>query len=222
MNNFFPRDLHEYIINPIILVRHGQAESNVSNLIGGWSQTALTDLGRHQAQLVAARLKNELEHVEVSFYCSDLKRAAQTAEIIAEKKGVKIIQEEGFREMNNGIADGKTREEVEKYRVPPTRPVLNWREYPGAETWREFYIRVSECMENIIQETDKPLLIVAHEKTIALVVAWWIRFPPDPSRSFTLQTYYTGITILFEIQGVRAIERHNDVAHLQHEGARAR
>ncbi len=63
-------------MNPIILVRHGQAESNVSNLTGGWSQTALTDLGRHQAQLVAKRLNRELGGVEIASYCSDLKRAA--------------------------------------------------------------------------------------------------------------------------------------------------
>jgi len=103
--------------------------------MGGWSQTSLTDLGQHQAQLVAARLKEELKHVEVSFYCSDLERAAQTAEIIAEEIGANIIQEEGFRDKTSGIADGKTREEVEEYQVPLTRPVLDWREY-RARVWR--------------------------------------------------------------------------------------
>jgi len=210
-------------MNTIILVRHGQAVSNVSNLTGGWSQTALTDLGRHQAQLVAKRLKRELGGMEVTSYCSDLKRAAQTAEIIAEETGLNIAPETGLRECNNGIAAGKTTEEVEKYRVPPTRPLLDWRQYPGAETWREFYLRVSECMETITAETDGPTLIVTHGGTMVNVVAWWIRMPLETLSDFTLRTHNTGITILLvETEwGERAIERHNDVAHLHMEGMAA-
>ena len=206
-------------MNPIILVRHGQAESNVSNLTGGWSQTALTDLGRRQAQLAAARLKHELGGVEVASYCSDLKRAAQTAEIIAEETGLNIVPEKGFRECNNGAAAGKTTEEVEEYLVPPTRPLLDWRQYPGSETWREFYLRVSGCMEKVTAESDKPLLIVTHGGTMVNVVAWWIRMPLETLSDFTLRTHNTGITILVETEwGERAIERHNDVAHLHLEG----
>ncbi|MBA7627617.1 putative phosphoserine phosphatase 2 [subsurface metagenome] len=209
-------------MNPIILVRHGQAESNVSNLTGGWSQTALTDLGRRQAQLVAARLKHELGGVEVVSYSSDLKRAAQTAEIISEETGLNIVPEKGFRECNNGVAAGKTEEEVEEYRVPPTRPLLDWRQFPGAETWREFYLRVSECMETVTTKTDEPLLIVTHGGTMVNVVAWWIRMPLETLSDFTLRTYNTGITILVETEwGERAIERHNDVAHLHMESMAA-
>jgi len=209
-------------MNPIILVRHGQAESNVSNLTGGWSQTALTDLGRRQAQLVAKRLKRELEGVEIVSYCSDLKRAAQTAEIISEETGLNIIPEKGFRECNNGVAAGKTKEEVEEYHVPPTRPLLDWRQYPGAETWREFYLRVSECMERVTAEADGPLLIVTHGGTMVNIVAWWIRMPLATLSDFTLRTYNTGITILVESEWIeRAIERHNDVAHLHLKGIAA-
>jgi broad specificity phosphatase PhoE len=209
-------------MNPIILVRHGQAESNVSNLTGGWSQTALTDLGQHQAQLVAARLKHELGGVEVASYCSDLKRAAQTAEIISEETGLKIVPEKGFRECNNGVAAGKTQEEVEEYRIPPKQPLLDWRQYPGAETWREFYLRVSGCIERVTAETDKPLLIVTHGGTILNVVAWWIRMPLETLSDFSLRTHNTGITVLVETElGERAIERHNDTAHLHLEGMAA-
>jgi len=204
---------------PIILVRHGQAESNVSNLTGGWSQTALTDLGRRQAGLVAGRLKLELEGVEIASYCSDLKRAVQTAEIIAEQTGLEIVPGMGFRECNNGVAAGRTQEEVEGLRTPPTQPLLDWRQFPGAETWREFYIRVAGCMERVTAEAEGPLLIVTHGGTIINVVAWWIRMPLETLSDFTLKTYNTGITILTESElGERAIERHNDVAHLHLDG----
>ena len=206
-------------MGPIILVRHGQAESNVSNLTGGWSQTSLTDVGHQQAHLVAKRLKRELRGREVSAYCSDLKRAVQTAEIIGEELGLGIIPEIGFRECNNGVAAGKTKEEADAFQVPPTQPLLDWRQYPGAETWREFYIRVSECMERVTGAADGPLLIVTHGGTMVNVVAWWIRMPLDTLSEFTLRTQNTGITILTDTElGERAIERHNDVAHLHLEG----
>ena len=209
-------------MGPLILVRHGQAESNISNLTGGWSQTALTDLGRHQARLVAARLKRELAGLELPSFCSDLRRAAQTAEIIADETGLQIVPEEGLREHNNGIAAGKTHEEAEKFRVLPTHPLLDWRPYPGSETWREFYLRVSKCMERVTAEAEGPLLIVTHGGTIINVVAWWIRMPLDILSDFSLRTYNTGITILVETDlGERAIERHNDVAHLHQDGMAA-
>jgi probable phosphoglycerate mutase len=206
-------------MKPIILVRHGQAVSNVSNRLGGWSQTALTELGRRQGRLIAERIKKELDGVAVTFYHSDLKRASQTAEIIAEKTSLYGIPEPGLRECNNGIAAGKTKEEAKAFYTPPTKPLLDWRQYPGAETWREFYIRVSNCMEIITSKIDTPLLIVAHGGTIINIVAWWLRIPLEALSDISFQTSNTSITVLVETEyGERAIERLNDVAHLYVEG----
>jgi probable phosphoglycerate mutase len=204
---------------PIILVRHGQAESNVGNLTGGWSQTALTELGRQQARLVARRLKAELEGVESRSYHSDLLRAAQTAEIVAEETGLEMRPEPGLREINNGIAAEKTKEEAEAFFTEPTRPLLDWRAYPGGETWREYYIRVAGCMERITRDLDHPLLIIAHGGTMVNAVAWWLRIPIEALSDISFTTSNTGITILIETGlGERAIERHNDVHHLHAQG----
>jgi probable phosphoglycerate mutase len=200
-------------------VRHGQAESNVGNLTGGWSQTALTELGRQQARLVARRLKAELEGVESRSYHSDLLRAAQTAEIVAEETGLEMRPEPGLREINNGIAAEKTKEEAEAFFTEPTRPLLDWRAYPGGETWREYYIRVAGCMERITRDLDHPLLIIAHGGTMVNAVAWWLRIPIEALSDISFTTSNTGITILIETGlGERAIERHNDVHHLHAQG----
>ena len=206
-------------MHPIILVRHGQAESNVGDLTGGWSQTALTELGRRQARLVARRLKAELEGVECRSYHSDLLRAAQTAEIVAEETGLSIIPEPGLREINNGVAAGKTKEEAEAFFTEPTHPLLDWRAYPGGETWREHYIRVAGTMERLTRGLDRPLLIVAHGGTVVNAVAWWLRIPVEALSDISFVTSNTGITILVEtVLGERAIERHNDVHHLHAQG----
>jgi broad specificity phosphatase PhoE len=204
---------------PIILVRHGQAESNLGELMGGWSQTALTELGRRQARLVARRLKVELGGVECVSYHSDLLRAAQTAEIIAEETGLTIVPEPGLREINNGIATGKTVEEARAFYREPTHPLLDWRAYPDGETWRECYLRITGCMERITRSLEGPLLIVAHGGTVVNVVAWWLRIPMEALSDISFLTSNTGITILVETPlGERAIERHNDVAHLHSKG----
>ena len=207
------------LMHPIILVRHGQAESNIANLTGGWSQTALTELGRRQARLVARRLKAELEGVECISIHSDLLRAVQTAEIVAEETGLEMIPEPGLREFNNGIAAGRTKEEAEAFFTEPTRPLLDWRPYPGGETWREYYLRVAGCMERITRGLDRPLLIVAHGGTVVNAVAWWLRIPLEALSDISFITSNTGITILMETGlGERAIERHNDVHHLHAQG----
>jgi broad specificity phosphatase PhoE len=206
-------------MQPIILVRHGQAESNLGNLTGGWSQTALTEVGHRQARLVAGRLKAELGDLDCAFYHSDLLRAAQTAEIVAEETGLKMVPEPGLREINNGVATGKTQEEAKAYYREPTRPLLDWRAYPGGETWREYYTRVSRCMDGLTRNLERPLLIVAHGGTVVNAVAWWLRIPLDALSDISFPTNNTGITILVETGlGERAVERHNDVSHLHAEG----
>jgi probable phosphoglycerate mutase len=206
-------------MNSIILVRHGEAESNIGNFTGGWSQTALTKLGHLQAHLVAKRLKRELKGVKLVSFHSDLKRAAQTAKIIAKETGIEIIPDPELREINNGIAAGKTKKEAEAYYTPPTLPLLDWRPYLGGETWREYYQRVSKCMERITLDIDRPLLIVGHGGTVVNVIAWWLHLPLKTLSDVSFVTTNTGITILVETElGERAIERHNDIAHLYIEG----
>jgi probable phosphoglycerate mutase len=157
--------------------------------------------------------------VECKSIHSDLLRAAQTAEIVAEETGLEMIPEPGLREINNGIATGKTKEEAEAFFTKPTHPLLDWRAYPGGETWREYYLRVAGCMERITRGLDRPLLIIAHGGTVVNVVAWWLRIPIEALSDISFITSNTGITILVET-GLeeRAIERHNDVHHLHAQG----
>jgi len=68
----------------IILIRHGQAEHQLHNRIGGWSDVNLTEHGIKQAQAVAQRLEEELKGT-YKIYSSDLNRAKQTAEIICKQ-----------------------------------------------------------------------------------------------------------------------------------------
>ena len=98
----------------IIIVQHCQSEHHINNLSGGWTDTPLTDFGREQANLIGTRLKKETNGEGYVLYSSDLMRAKQTAEIVGSHLDINIIEESGLREINTGIAAGKTKNWVRK------------------------------------------------------------------------------------------------------------
>ena len=93
----------------LILIRHGESEGNVQRRFSGFQDVNLTEKGIWQAERLAYRLK-ELP-VDV-VYSSDLKRAKHTAEIVFGSRGIDIIPNSNLREMNFGVWEGYTFEEV--------------------------------------------------------------------------------------------------------------
>src|SRR5947207_3255670 len=92
--------------NTYYLVRHGQALSNVKNVISSWPETfenPLTEIGVEQAKEAASFLKDK--NVDLIF-SSDVLRVKQTAEIISKAIGVDIIFDERLREYNVGVLNG--------------------------------------------------------------------------------------------------------------------
>jgi len=202
-------------MKPIILVRHAQSQHHVNGLTGGWTDTGLTDLGRRQAACLASRLKQELEDMPVRFYCSDLKRASQTAEVISREIGITPQLVPELREFNNGIAAGMLREEADKIRRELTEPFGDWQPYPEAETWRQFYLRTAECMDRLIEEQEGLLLLVTHGGTLVNIVAWWLQLDGEALSKISFNAHPTGISVLRTNRwGSHELERLNDTAHL--------
>ena len=93
----------------LILIRHGESDGNVQRMFCGFKDVELTKKGIYQAERLAYRLKGlQVDAV----YCSDLKRAKHTAEIVFGSRGIDIIPSSNLREMNFGIWEGYTFEEV--------------------------------------------------------------------------------------------------------------
>ena len=205
----------KYPIRSIILVRHAQSEHHVNKLTGGWTDTGLTELGRRQAACLASRLKREIGDAPCQLYCSDLKRALQTAEIIGKEIGVTPNPVPELRELNNGIAAGKSQEEAKQYALEITRPMLDWQPYPQAETWRQFYSRVAACMDRLTVKQEALFLLVTHAGTIINIVAWWLRLDIDMLGKVSFDTLPASLSVLrVNRWNERTIERLNDTAHL--------
>ncbi|XP_039835549.1 phosphoglycerate mutase-like protein 4 [Panicum virgatum] len=74
----------------VVVVRHGETSTNASRIIQGQLDPELNEIGRQQAYVVAHRLSKEAKPTAI--YSSDLKRAAETAEIIAKVCGVTNVR----------------------------------------------------------------------------------------------------------------------------------
>ena len=92
-------------MNTIIsLVRHGETVDNARQVMQGQTQGSLNERGREQARKVAERLMGEQVDAVVS---SDLRRAIQTAEIIAAPHGLPVKKTVLLRERDWGSFTGR-------------------------------------------------------------------------------------------------------------------
>lgn len=100
---------------PVLLLRHGESEWNVARRTQGQTHhPALTQLGRAQALeavAVVARVLGERHARAASVVTSDLVRAHQTAEIVADLLGVELRADPRLREMALGTLEGLSYEE---------------------------------------------------------------------------------------------------------------
>jgi probable phosphoglycerate mutase len=201
----------------LVLIRHGEAEHHVRGITGGWTDTHLTNKGVEQSALLGARLRQELDGSWVQLRSSSLSRAVQTATILGDALNAKPAIDPGLVDMNNGLAAGKTHAQAKELAIPPSEPLLDWQPYPQAESWRQFYNRVSQFMEGISARQERITLLVTHSATIHVIIAWWLGLPVESKTHFDVDP--ASLTVLKHSKwGEHAIERMNDTAHLYVQG----
>lgn len=88
----------------IYLVRHGETVDNARQIMQGQTQGMLNEKGREQARQVAERLSTEPIDAVVA---SDLRRAIETAEIIAQPHGLPVVTMPLLRERDWGSFTGR-------------------------------------------------------------------------------------------------------------------
>lgn len=200
------------VLKELFLIRHGEAEHLVRNLTGGWTDVPLTRLGCEQARRTGMRLTRLLADMPFSFYCSDLLRARQTAEIITAQVGRAAVVAHPLRDINNGVAAYHTRDEARDMRTPFSSPWQDWVPYSKGESWRMVRQRVEPFMEAL---TDERVVIVSHYVVLAIIVQWWWQLNDERIDATGLDIEPCSLTHLRTDQyGTRVIVRMNDVTHL--------
>ncbi len=97
----------------LVLVRHGETDWNAEHRFQGHADPPLNDRGRAQAHALADELRGTPFDAA---YTSPLRRAAETAEILAVELQLPVRPVEALREIDVGEWQGLTRAEVrERY-----------------------------------------------------------------------------------------------------------
>ncbi|MFT6140804.1 MAG: putative phosphoglycerate mutase [Psychromonas sp.] len=134
------------IAKPFVFVRHAQSEFNASSLIGGFTDSSLSEVGVDQAKAAAPILKNIDWSVVVT---STLRRTQQTAFYAAPKQTIKPSEQ--LKERNWGNLEGCPIAQQIPYEDTPV----------NGESWQAFETRVISALNDILGEYSWPL-IIAH------------------------------------------------------------
>lgn len=104
--------MKEQIVTRIVLVRHGQTAWNREDRFRGRVDVALHDFGVKQARATGRYLADRWPVVAV--YSSPMRRAMQTAEVIAEMQGVEAQALKGLTDIDYGEWQGRSLDEVQE------------------------------------------------------------------------------------------------------------
>lgn len=197
----------------LILVRHGQTLWNLERRFQGHTDICLSNTGIQQAYLLQKRFAAEKLD---AIYSSDLRRAVDTAAIIAEPHQLEVQVCSGLREMNFGIWEGLTYLEIEK-----SYPVLlqTWLnnpatlEVPGGETFLGVKERALRILTEIIQKHPQGnLLVVTHGGIIAALICGILQKPLEALWNYRHDN--SAFTILTRKDEEITLELLNDCTHL--------
>jgi probable phosphoglycerate mutase len=156
----------------ILLARHGATVFSVEERFAGSSDIDLSDAGRE----LARKLGERLAKVKIdAFYCSDMKRAVQTATLVAEPHGVKPIGVVGLREIDHGSWEGKIHKEVEK-KFPDQYAAWTADPFniapPGGETGLHVLSRAMPALLQIVaNHKGQTVFVAAHKATNRLLLS---------------------------------------------------
>lgn len=182
----------------LILIRHGETDWNVAGRYQGQADPPLNALGRAQVEFVAQELKDKIQ-IDVLF-TSPLKRAAQTAERIADVLGIPLYQDARLMEIHQGDWQTLLRSEIETsypelFKRWETEP---WKiTPPGGEHLTQVKTRVYAAVDEIIQRFPNGQIgLVIHRIPIALLKMRYQGLDPDIVRTIHLpNTYWEPIEV---------------------------
>lgn len=153
----------------ILLVRHGETDSNAEGRIQGQTNTPLNERGRAQAQALADELAGESI---AAVYSSDLDRARETAEILAGRLDLPVVVDPALRERNFGSWEGRTVDELEA-RWPGAW--ARWREGDEGEGDVEDHLALAARVRDAIHRLaaahpGERILVVAHGGAMRVIL----------------------------------------------------
>lgn len=144
----------------LLLIRHGQTQSNVDHLLDtAFPGAPLDELGRQQAKDLVIAVEDEpLDAV----YASTLTRAQETATPLAKARGLEVQVIDGIQEIAAGV------EEMNSDWTLYTNELASWSidnldsKLEGGESAREFLTRYNGAIADIEATGAERVAVISH------------------------------------------------------------
>lgn len=142
----------------IVFETHAWSEDNDRGIATGWHHGRLSERGRKLARELGERRSDD---GIAAVFCSDLRRATETAGIAFEGSGLPVLLDWRLRECDYGDLNGTPAAELHRDR----RQYLD-QPYPGGESWRQAVYRVSRFLDDLpLRWSGCRVLVIGHVAT---------------------------------------------------------
>ena len=201
----------------VLLIRHGQTNSNTTGLFMGWSDEDLNEAGYAQAQALASRLAN----LPISsIYTSPLRRAYNTAAILAKPHQLELKVMDELIEIQAGDWQGLYMNEIQQ-RWPELwqqlRTDVSKVTLPNGESFGQVTDRAIRAFDTIIATNhDGYVAIVSHEVVIKVIVIHVLGATNSIYRRFEVRN--ASLSMIQITDGIARLATLNDVSHLEAQG----
>jgi alpha-ribazole phosphatase len=197
-------------------VRHGETELQSSLRYWGKTDVALGPIGLHQAEQLRDRLA--MERIDF-IYSSELKRAADTADIIAARHNLKVITCPELREIDFGKMEGLEFNEIHS-QFPEVEKMWLARDpaliYPDGESLTDFENRVTTFEAHLDNHrANETILIIAHAGVLRTLICQLLGL--EMNNRWSLRVDLASLSIIETYPEINMLCLLNDVSHLMAE-----
>ena len=199
----------------IITIQHTQSVHHTNGMVGSWTDWELSELGVEQARRIGEKLKSELEDRKFVMYSSDLLRAKQTADNVAEYLCITPILRNELRERNLGKCCGKSvqwlRENLEQQ-----EKTIDDRLFSDAESRRDEWNRLKPFFDEIMSNDEENIIIVSHGDLLSVFNTMFLNLGVESINNCEMFGLSGGVSYMFENnEGKRFIKRISDMSYIQ-------
>jgi probable phosphoglycerate mutase len=200
----------------LIFVRHGVTDWNREGRWQGRLDPPLSETGRREASMAAARIAADADLRPARILSSTLARAAETAAIIGTAVGVEVEPEPRLVEIGAGEWEGRTHDELaatdgERYRAWRTTPGFA---PPGGEPIADATERVRSLLAEVPASAAWPVLLVSHGGTLRILARLLLDVSAERAEAVDIDNASVSSALSAEGGGGWRLERWNDAHHL--------
>lgn len=197
----------------ILFARHGETDWNIAKRVQGTTDIPLNENGRKQTELLCENL--EKEHVNLCrIYSSRQIRALTTAEIVGSRFHVPVKTVSGLEEMNFGLFEGHTWDEIEALYPDELKKWQSDKRYnrtPDGESYQDLLERLFLALDRIVEEAKEDIdsggdiLILTHGAVIMSLLT--LKYNLDFRTSYTVLSIDNAKAVKLELNDLQEIRQ---------------